>query len=297
MAISDEEKKAAAERREQQAASVLEDINLMDDTISGKIPESQLLSAPQAPETIEEPAEKESFEAEPIVAEPEPEVEVIPEPTAMQPVAVTPPIEDEYDFSFINELARQALTGAPTTQVASTPVTPTTPPVQITPTVATTPTDLISVEEMSAAFESPQKMVELLGKVYQRALSDAVQRSLMELPNAVRPVIKQESDLAELAANFYKGNPELNNYRDFVQYCAVQVESKHPDWTPKQVMDETAKVAKARIPMLREAMQRQKRAPTKPSFVGDQAQRGKNKPAAAKLSALEADIASMPNSF
>jgi len=296
---------ASAKRREEMQTETMNDIGLMEDVISGKVPESQILSGETEgdvnPDIAPPPIDEPDAVADEVVASAEPDLNAPVEPAAV----VTPEPKDEYDFSdFINSMARDALgkpqpvTAQPVQQPVTQPIAqPQAAPVVTMPKSLQVPADLVTLEEMTEAFQSPEKFVSLLGKVYMKAASDGAQIAITQLPNIARPIFAQEASLAELSANFYKDNPELNKVRDFVQYCAVQVENAHPDWTAKQIFEETGKVAKQRLPMLKEVAQRQKRAATKPGFVDGQSQGVKNKPSPGKLSALEAEIAAMPVSF
>lgn len=299
--MTEEEKKALEVAQTEREKAVAEDVAAMDETNL----------RPKEESFEEQPAEAdESSDIKVAEAGPDDLVKEIQEAVAKEELGDAVEGEDDgYDFSFINELARQALGQpkqeapvAPTPTPAPAPVAPEAAPIVmpqaplVAPVQVSVPQDLVTVDEMTAAFDSPQKMVELLQKVYLQARSDAVvdavQQSLMALPNAVRPVLAKETAFVEMVKNFYQENPELNNYRDFVRYCAVQVENEHPEWSPQDVMKETAKVAKKRLPMLREAMHRESRQ-SKPSFVD---QRGpKTKPSGKKLSRLEQELASMPD--
>lgn len=248
--------------------------------------------------------------AEPVATEPEPapspelepgeEVEAPPLEVAAEEVPVeegveseTPPEdEDEYDFNFINELARNAmLQHAPLQPVAAAP-TPAAAPVAPAPVAASAPQQIAiaSLEEMNEAFTSPEKFIELLDKVAMRA----EERALLRLPQVARQVSMQVIDHAAAVQEFYNKNPELKQYHDFVGYCARVVESKHPDWAADKVAEETARVAKSQIPALRRAQQAGKQRPALPG--AGRAQQRRTAAANSGLSALQKEIDEMPNS-
>lgn len=302
--FSPDDSTSSAQRREEMEKATLEDITTMDDVISGKIPESQIVQEDETV-TIETPTETvDSTEvSDTVVASAEPEPTEVEAPTTATTETTA---TDDYDFAdFINSIARDALGKKPVEVVKPVEVAPVQAPTPVPVPVPTAmpkitlevPQDLCTIEEMNAAFQDPTKMMELFGKIYLRAASDGAQSALMRLPDVVRPLFAQESELVTLAKEFYANNPELNRYRDYVQYCATQVEHQHPGWTPKQIFEETAKVAKAKLPMMKEAATRQKRAATKPAFVDAQSQKGTNKPSSGKMSALEAELAAMPDGF
>jgi len=294
---------SAADMREQQKKEVLDDITQMDGIISGEIPEPVDTRADDV-----EPLEADGTGDE-LVATGEPEVEAEPVAAVVtpEPVVVVEEDKDEYGLAdFVNSMAREALGKkaqpvAPVQQV-QTPVQPVQPQAQAQPQqrpmTVEIPADLISENDMTEAFQDPAKMITLITQVYARAVSDAAQIALTRLPSVMQPVMAQQADLISLAKELYTNNPELNGYRDFVQYCAVKIEDKHPDWSAKQIMQEAAKEAKARLPQLKEAVARTKREASSPAFVGDQSQKGrKNSPSQGRMSALEKEIAAMPVQF
>jgi len=190
----------------------------------------------------------------------------------------------DYDFSFINDLAREATikqSEASTSLEASQPTTVATPIHR--PAVAT-------VQEMEEAFNSPEKFLELLTKVEQRATEAA----LLQLPKVSRQVAIQVIDHAEMVSKFYQANPELVPYKDFVSYCARQVEASHVDWPREKVLEETARLAKSRLPSLVRAS---RASQPKPALPGGGRVSQRRSSVGRTLSALEQDIANMPDSF
>jgi len=194
----------------------------------------------------------------------------------------------DYDLSFINELSRRAMGLEASQKKLSEEKTSA---VATQDQVAETIEELISSKEMIEAFEDPEKMLSLFKRVYVKAKTDAIEHSLRSLPQVVQPVIAQQAMIMEAAQKFYRDNPDLSKYRDFVQYCAQQIESAHPDWGFEQVFAETAKIARERLPMLKTS---QRARVEKPKFAAGQ-KSTRNKPAKEKLSALELEIASMPD--
>lgn len=299
------QKEKERREREQSMLSELDEMDGLDASPSGSEPAPASATAEPA-EPVAEPASPEVkdervAEAGPEDHEPEPAEPVAPTAAVADPAET----EDEYDFSFINDLARAAIakrTGAepqPTTQTQATPEAqpqpapqqPTSSPRQI---VVPTPTDLVSKEEMEAAFESPEKMMEVMGKIYTKAVMQGAEIALQQLPGVMQPLITQQQTIVEEATKFYKENPELVPYRDFVQFVAMEVEDKHPDWNYQQVMAETATVAKKRLPMLQQATTKARRE-TRPAFA-QQGPGGKaNRPKPAQVSALQSDIDAMPD--
>lgn len=223
------------------------------------------------------------------------------EPEVMLPVAESPtesakPTEvekDEYDFAdLLNRMARDAMQEPE----AAAPVVPA-PVVEVPPIVQAVPTPsapMATVAEMEEAFNSPEKFVQLLETVYQRAVQDAIERTTSQVPEVSRQVAIQVATQAEMARRFYSTNPELTSYRDFVAYCAGQVEKAHPDWGYQAVMDETAKVARSRLPALRRA---KKEGQNRPALPGSGKTVSRSRTPAQILTELEQEINEMPNRF
>lgn len=274
-----------AARREHEAAAIAE-IEEMDNVIlHGAEPKSvEPVSTPETttPTTV---VSEDALEVAGLVTEVEHEGTT---PLEDETVLGAEP-SDEYDFNFINELARNAMlrqVPVPTTNTAAATAA-------TGASVAATPQQQITIatlEEMNEAFTSPEKFVELLDKVAMRA----EERALLRLPQVARQVSMQVIDHAAAVQEFYNKNPELKQYHDFVGYCARVVESKHPDWAPSQVAEETARVAKSQIPALRRAQQVSKPRPALPG--AGRTQQRQAAAAAAGLSALQKEIDEMPNS-
>ena len=274
----------AAVRAEREAATLAE-INEMDDVI--------LRGA--EPRAEEEPVVEEQPQA---ADEPLDEYEPLPTAAAASetPVEEVTP-EDEYDFDFINEMARNAIVR----QVQPAAVTEPTPTMatqaQLAPMATppqTIPTEpLATLEEMQAAFESPQAFLTLLERVENRATQRAKEQSLLALPSVATQVAIQVAERAAIRQKFFQENPELAKYTDFVRYCALQVESKHPDWSEQQLAAETAKLAKSRLPELRRAQRADKPRPALPG--SGRVQQRRAGAAASGLSTLQKEIDEMPD--
>jgi len=190
----------------------------------------------------------------------------------------------DYDFSFINDLAREATIKQSEASASSE---------ASQPTVVATPTPrpaIATVPEMEEAFNSPEKFLELLARVEQRATEAA----LLQLPKVSRQVAIQVIDHAEMVSKFYQANPELVPYKDFVSFCARQVEASHVDWPREKVLEETARLAKSRLPSWVRAS---RASQPKPALPGGGRVSQRRSSVGGTLSALEQDIANMPDSF
>lgn len=282
----------ARQRAEREAATTAE-ISEMDDVIYHG-------GAPKEDPIVEEPVAEKPIVEEPVVEEP-----IVAEAPIETPVVETPPPEDEYDFDFINEMARAAIVRnsgevvQPQPQVqpqAQVPVQPQQAPVVQQPAPSANILEgLVTLEEMNEAFNSPEAFLKILNKVANTAHQRAVEESLTRLPKVARQVSMQIADQAEIVRKFYADNPELVQFKDFVRYCATQVEAKHPDKDYEWIANETARLAKSRLPLLRSAKQSAPAA--RPALPGSgRANRGGRVPTQ-QLSAMEREIAEMPDGF
>jgi len=100
---------------------------------------------------------------------------------------------------------------------------------------------LVSEEEFETL--DYQKFNEVLNRTYQKAVADATQKLLHELP----AVIETRKTAEEKAKAFFKKHKELERHRDFVSYVARSLAAKHPEWSEQKLLDETARIAKKEL--------------------------------------------------
>lgn len=311
--ITEEERATRETERQAREQAAMDELVEMDKAFEQPTMESPIdaMREPVAPESPTDlpPTEEPPVEPAPTPAPTEPSVE----PTA--PVEPTEPTEpaptDEYDFEFLNELARNAVLRerGTATPPATAPTEPSVqaPQAQAPAAVPTpqqyvrpveTPPDLITAEELSTAINSEDQagaLLPLFQRVYQRAVVAATEMALTQLPTVSGPMMAQIATNIAIRDKFYKDNPDLDKARDFVQYCAMQVETKHPDWQTVQVLDEAAKLARSRMPALQRAKQAAAAQPT-PSFATQQSGGKAKRPGQTQqLSALEKELADMPD--
>jgi hypothetical protein len=272
--LTEEDKIERASRNRQEDKEMFEDINAMEiDSVGFKERPEEV----RPEETPEETPEIISSTGDPI------EPEEVEEPEIISSAGVE---NTDEDIAYLNELARQA---------ASNRVSQVETEVQ-QPVAVTVPTDLVSMEELEAAFQSPEAMMKVLQNIYLRAVKDSttnsVQQALLKLPTVSRQVVMQVVNQAELASRFYKDNSDLAPYKDFVQYTAMGVETEHPDWNHEAILKETATLVRKRIPALRAARAGQVAA-DRPALPGSQ-RSVRRQAATPAVSALERELSDMP---
>jgi hypothetical protein len=158
---------------------------------------------------------------------------------------------------------------------------------------------LFTEEQMTEAYDDPKKMIQLLnvavGKVYARAVLDASEIALRQVPNVMGPVVGQMQAAYTARRNFFEKHKELVGHEDYVQWVTMAVEDKHPEWSMDQVLEEAGKVAISRLPGLKQALASTRRE-AKPSFAKQKGGSANNRPKpTAGISALENEINSMPD--
>lgn len=293
-------KEAEAAKRQEAAAKELEEMDSMFNQPDMPDPIGDMKeSAKPGMEEVEEVEEVENAPVEmaPEELQPEPKVEATKSGEEAK-------VEDEYDFDFLNNLARQAVgkskVESQPTQVAET-VTPAIPTPVHQPTFPAQvplPTDFLTKEEVEKAIQAEDQAGAFLGlfqQVYQRAHVAAAELALTQLPTVSQPMLMQMARNVALVDNFYKENSDLDKARDFVQYCAMQVEAKHPDYGYEKVLAEAAKLARTRMPLLQKARAAEARQPAQKAAFATQSGSKSKKVGQTELSALEKELAEMPN--
>lgn len=229
--------------------------------------------------------------------------EAVPEQEDTQQVAPEePPDETEYE-EFLSELTAAAARGyegppveqptpPPQLQPEMTPGRFNAPPEQASPTPPTEPARIISVEEMQEAFESPEKMVALMHKVYHKG----VETTMAMLPGMVGSLYASEARRLEARQRFFTDNPELAKYPDFVTFIAKKVDAANPGMKIDEKFKLIASTAKKQLPMLlRATRDRARQQQTQPTFAAQKPGQRQRKPP--KPTALEAELNEMPDRF
>ena len=189
-----------------------------------------------APET-EAPEEKE-------VSVPEPA-----EPVPVEPAAVVEPpapVETKPETSQVEELMKQV-------DMLSQQILQLQTKVPQPQTKSDTPEKLPEVEvydylegiDIDDVTTDPKLFNTVLSKIEARVrgvLAEETTRStLLAIPDVVQYQIKQQAALDELVKEFYDSNNDLKPVKHTVAMVAQNVSSEHPDWTVKQVFEESAK--------------------------------------------------------
>ena len=112
----------------------------------------------------------------------------------------------------------------------------------------------ISDDELEEAITSPTKLKEVLTKVQ----AAAVEKTLRSVLPLVNETVLRQLQIKTLVDNFYRENEDLAPYKEFVGFVANVVAGEHPDWTYDKVLSETAKIARQKLLLEREAAKKQK---------------------------------------
>jgi hypothetical protein len=307
------QKEAERKQREQDMLAELDEMNLGGPGMEPAPVEEPSAQAASA-ESVEASPEPEPEDQNQVVAEMSPE-----ELPAETPAAEPPSAEDDYglDFGdlFKEAIARKLGREQPPAAVSEPPTAQAAPPVQAAPAQVAPPSPrqmpsniappqdlldgLFTEEQMTEAYDDPKKMIQLLnvavGKVYARAVLDASEIALRQVPNVMGPVVGQMQAAYTARKQFFEKHPELQGHEDYVQWVTMAVEDKHPEWSMEQVLEESGKVAISRLPGLKQALASTRRE-SKPSFAKQKGGSANNRPKpTAGISALENEINSMPD--
>jgi len=82
---------------------------------------------------------------------------------------------------------------------------------------------------------------EILNKVFNKILQEAVKSSSKTVPQTVSKQMKESWSAHEISTQFYKDNKDLSNVRNVVKACTEQIISEHEDWEVGQILEESAK--------------------------------------------------------
>lgn len=100
-------------------------------------------------------------------------------------------------------------------------------------------------EDIDDVTTDPKKFNAILSKMEARLRAtlaeDTTRNTLLSIPDVVQYQIKQQAALDELVREFYDSNQDLKPVKHTVAMVAQNVSSEHPDWTVKQVFEESAK--------------------------------------------------------
>lgn len=129
-------------------------------------------------------------------------------------------------------------------------------------------------EEQAEELGIDKAFINKLGnQIYQLA----VRNTLLTIPKAVKAEVRDEVNVMTLAKEFYKANPDLAKYKQFVGFTANQIASKNPDVSQEDLFKVLGKEARKglglpEVSVEKPAEERAEEAPRnggkkKPAFV------------------------------
>jgi hypothetical protein len=101
----------------------------------------------------------------------------------------------------------------------------------------------VTAEEFEEMQTNPEKVNEIMTRVYQRAREDTIR----DIPNIVEQTTARQISMQDAVKKFYTENPELRQYAQYVGYVANQVRSESPDLGWDGVLGETASRVKKNL--------------------------------------------------
>lgn len=182
---------------------------------------------------LEEPVVVEAPETQEPVAQPAQTPEVQPTPVVPETSRVEELVKQ------VEALSQQILQMKAQAPVATPPSKESAPQAQ--PTEAFDYLDGLDLDDVTT---DPELFNSVLSKIESRirgAIAEETTRStLLAIPDVVQYQIKQQAALDELVREFYDGNQDLKPVKHTVAMVAQNIASEHPDWTVKQVFEESA---------------------------------------------------------
>jgi len=282
------------------------------DEMIDEAPEEEEVVVEETAEVTEEEVEPSEPEAEEVVEEPEEVEDVIEEDTTEEEVEeeeaveeeVEPESDDVQEFrDRINQIAEAALKqgvqlpdglfGEVEEEVSvETPTpTPTPTPVPTPPPPSPQSYDefqiLMEGVDFDSFMDNEVNFVQGMRSILARQEQMLSQRFMQAIPNIVQNQTKQIVSLQSAVDKFYKVNNDLEPVRATVGAVATQLETKHPDWSIAQVMDESAKTTRKilRLPNPKGGDPKK----VKPSFAKPGKTQQRNKPKI-QMSKLQKEI-------
>lgn len=145
-------------------------------------------------------------------------------------------------------------------------------------------------EDFDEITESPEALNKLLNKVARSVRDEAAaadERMATRMPETLLKFVQYQSTLQREAEEFYNKNSDLQHVKPYVSQIANAIGQEHPEWTVRQVFDETANRARQVLGLQAQAQRSGARKVNTPTPSGKAPAR---KPAKPKLNAMEQDI-------
>jgi len=197
--------------------------------------------------------------------EPEPGPEPVPERDPEPPPAedITDSLRKQINEQnkLIMEMQRR-LQAEPAVTPPASP-TPAAAPVQATPTP--TPSapkeiedvDYVSGLDMDDISADPEVFNQILNKVVRNAVAaarieasnEAVQKTLLAIPQVIQAQIHQQTFITEAVNSFYKENADLQPVKETVAQVAQNIAAEHPEYDITKLFTEAAKVTRTVLKM------------------------------------------------
>ena len=231
---------------------------------SGEEGQAEGASDPPADEpTLEDDGDPRAAEDTPTEPDPGPEPE--PERSPEQPPAedITDSLRKQINEQnkLIMEMQRKLQAGTVATPPASPP--PAATPVQATPAQPPpAPKELADVDyvsglDMDDISADPEVFNQILNKVVRNAVAaarteatnEAVQKTLLAIPQVIQAQIHQQTFINEAVNSFYKENSDLQPVKETVAQVAQNIAAEHPEYDVTKLFTEAAKVTRTVLKM------------------------------------------------
>lgn len=156
--------------------------------------------------------------------------------------------------------------------------------------------EIVGDLDLTDLVESPDKLVELLGKVINLTRQQTAADFASQLPKMVNKQATSVVDMHTLVGNFYRDNKDLSEVKQVVTAVAQSVGVENPEWDMTKVLVESAKRARKMLgisektakPKARKKVNRKGKKPAVPKKT-----KGKRKVASKKLSSMQKQINEM----
>lgn len=160
--------------------------------------------------------------------------------------------------------------------------------------------EFVTEAEFGDALINREALNSLLIKVYNKAIvaareeaakvkDKAVEDALLRTPDVVAKLVENKLAMERAVNDFYKQNPHLANYKQYVGMVATRLRAEHPDWDLAKLTEDVAETASKELG-LKAGSTIVDKGGRKPAF----AEKPKGgKPSAENLTGLEKEISDL----
>jgi len=192
-------------------------------------------------------------EDKPIDDKPIDDKPIVDKPVEDKPVDDKPIVKDEKDEAIKSLMEQVKTLSTKVTELSTKKAEPAKPAESVAPVVGMG--YFKDKAEYEAAFEKPEVMSEVMGRVRNKAVEDV----LKAIPQVINNVVKVQMEVHQRTADFFIKNQDLKDHKEFIGFVANDLSGRNPDWTMEELFEKLPGEVRKRIGMKAEVK--------KPAFI------------------------------